>query len=212
MPIFSIENELFFPPVEWAEDDGLLAFGGDLSAERLKIAYQSGIFPWSNQKPILWWSPDPRFVLFPEEAKVSKSMQKILTKNTFHITYNQAFSQVIKNCQKTPRPGQEGTWITKGIIEGYTQLHKEGWAFSVEAWQDDKLVGGLYGVKVGKCFCGESMFSSVSNASKAAFLSYIPILKAEGIKIIDCQTHTEHLESLGARFIPRKDFLKYLHP
>lgn len=210
MPIFAIRDELFFPPVEWSEPDGLLAVGGDLSAERLKIAYQNGIFPWFNRNPILWWSPDPRFVLFPDEAKVSRTMRQILNRNVFEITYNQAFSEVIQNCRKIDRPGQDGTWITKDIVKGYTQLHKEGWAFSVEARQNGELVGGLYGVKVGRCFCGESMFSLVPNASKAAFLSYIPILVAEGIELIDCQTHTEHLESLGARFIARKVFVKYL--
>lgn len=210
MPIFAIRDELFFPPVEWSEPDGLLAVGGDLSAERLKIAYQNGIFPWFNRNPILWWSPDPRFVLFPDEAKVSRTMRQVLNRNVFEITYNQAFSEVIQNCRKIDRPGQDGTWITKDIVKGYTQLHKEGWAFSVEARQNGELVGGLYGVKVGRCFCGESMFSLVPNASKAAFLSYIPILVAEGIELIDCQTHTEHLESLGARFIPRKVFVKYL--
>lgn len=210
MPIFAIRDELFFPPIEWSEPDGLLAVGGDLSAERLKIAYQNGIFPWFNRNPILWWSPDPRFVLFPAEAKVSRTMRQVLNRNVFEITYNQAFSEVIQHCRKIDRPGQDGTWITKDIVKGYTQLHKEGWAFSVEARQNGELVGGLYGVKVGRCFCGESMFSLVPNASKAAFLSYIPVLVAEGIELIDCQTHTEHLESLGARFIPRKVFVKYL--
>lgn len=211
MPVYQLPKDIVFPPVELSEPDGLLAIGGDLSPERVIAAYRLGIFPWFNRKPILWWSPDPRFVLYPSELKISKSMHQVLKRNTFTITVNQNFKEVIKQCGLISRPQQDGTWITKEMIETYTELHRQGYAFSVEAWKDEKLVGGFYGIKTGKCFCGESMFSLVSNASKAAFMTYIPQLVLEGIEIIDCQLYTPHLESLGAREIPRKDFLKYLY-
>jgi leucyl/phenylalanyl-tRNA--protein transferase len=210
MPIIQLTESLFFPPVEWAEEDGLLAIGGDLSPERLLLAYRSGIFPWYNEKPMLWWSPDPRFVLFPHEVIVSHSMKKILSRGIFEITINQAFSEVMARCASAKRAGEQGTWISKDFIKNYTILHEMGHAHSVEAWQGGKLVGGLYGVKIHKCFCGESMFSDVTNASKAAFLSYISQAQTENIDIIDCQIYTEHLASLGAKMIPRKEFVKYL--
>lgn len=212
--MFLLSNEISFPPVDLAGDDGLLAIGGDLSPERLLLAYHSGIFPWFNEEdPICWWSPDPRFVLFPAEIKISKSMQAVLKKELFQFRINTAFEKVISHCQQTYRAGQDGTWITEEIKTAYTQLHKLGYAHSAEAWLDNKLVGGLYGIRLGKVFFGESMFSHFSNASKFAFISYVQQLQKEKVKLIDCQLHTNHLESLGARMISREDFqnlLKYL--
>lgn len=210
MPVFYLNESLEFPPVEWSEPDGLLALGGDLSVERLKLAYRNGIFPWYDRKPIMWWSPDPRFVLFPEELIVSTSMRKILSRKQFDLTLNQAFGQVIRHCATTKREGQQGTWITRDMEKAYVQLHEEGWAVSAEAWQAGKLVGGLYGIRIGKVFCGESMFSLVPNASKAAFLNFVPMLQAEGVELIDCQVHTDHLASLGAKMISRKSYLEFL--
>lgn len=205
-----LNQKLWFPPVDEALPDGLLAIGGDLSVERLLLAYSKGIFPWYEGNVPLWWSPNPRFVLLPDELKVSKSMNVLLKRNAFQFTINKAFDEVIQACKETERQGQDGTWITDEVEEAYNQLHKLGYAHSAEAWMDDKLVGGLYGVKVGNVFCGESMFSHVSNASKYAFIKYIEHLKATGIVLIDCQVHTEHLESLGARMIDRDIFLYYL--
>ena len=210
MPLFSINKDLIFPPVELAEPDGLLAIGGDLSINRLILAYRSGIFPWYEGEHILWWCPDPRFVLFPEELVISKSMKAIIKKNTFSFTINQAFAEVIGNCKGIPRKDQDSTWITDEVKSAYTALHKKGIAHSGEAWLDGKLVGGLYGVRIGNIFFGESMFSHVSNASKFAFISYVEKLKKEGVKLIDCQVYTEHLESLGGRMIPRKKFIELL--
>lgn len=192
-----------------AEPDGLLAIGGDLRPERLLLAYRSGIFPWYNRKPILWWSPDPRFVLYPAEVKVSHSMKQLLKKDTFRISFNEAFESVIDHCRTTPREGQDGTWITRDMLRAYTTLHKQGLAMSVECWQNEVLVGGLYGVKIGRCFFGESMFASVSNASKAAFITFAQAYAGE-LAIIDCQVHTHHLASLGARFISRVTFMDTL--
>lgn len=207
MPVFSISrNELIFPPATLAEPDGLLAAGGDLSMERLLLAYRSGIFPWYSRKPILWWCPDPRFVLFPQDLKVSHSMKQLLKKGTFRISVNEDFKGVISNCSKIDRAGQDGTWITRDMMEAYTKLHEAGYALSVECWQDNELVGGLYGVKIGSCFFGESMFSKTSNASKAAFITFVQQCQQE-LAIIDCQVHTPHLASLGARFISRVSFL-----
>ena len=207
MPVFSISrNELIFPPVTLAEPDGLLAAGGDLSMERLLLAYRSGIFPWYSRKPILWWCPDPRFVLFPRDLKVSHSMKQLLKKDTFRISVNEDFKGVITNCGKIDRAGQDGTWITRDMMDAYTKLHEAGYALSVECWQDNELVGGLYGVKIGGCFFGESMFSKISNASKAAFITFVQQYQQE-LAIIDCQVHTPHLASLGARFISRESFL-----
>jgi leucyl/phenylalanyl-tRNA--protein transferase len=208
--VFYIRDELSFPPVEKADPDGLLAMGGDLSVNRLLLAYRSGIFPWFNEdEPPMWWCPDPRFVLFPEELYISKSMKQLLKKNAFTVTVNKAFTEVIKACGET-RKLKEGTWITNEIIKAYNQLHQLGYAVSVEAWEDDELVGGLYGVKMGKLFFGESMFSKVSNASKYAFITYVQQLKEEGAVLVDCQVYTSHLESLGARMIDRKTFLSIL--
>lgn len=210
MSLFIVEKELSFPPVHLSEPDGLLAIGGDLSPDRLLLAYSNGIFPWYEGEHILWWCPDPRFVLFPDELKVSKSMQSILKKDEFNFTINQAFKDVIHNCKKTKRPGQAGTWITDEVEKAYTKMHKLGHAHSAEAWKNGKLVGGLYGIKLGKVFFGESMFSKESNASKFAFIKYVQQLKEERIELIDCQVYTEHLESLGARMIGRKDFCRRL--
>jgi leucyl/phenylalanyl-tRNA--protein transferase len=206
MSLFVLNNELIFPPVHLAEPDGLLAIGGDLSTERLLLAYRSGIFPWYEGSHILWWCPDPRFVLFPEELKVSKSMQQLMKKKHFTFTVNKAFGQVIANCKTISRRDQDGTWITDEVKAAYTRLHEEGHAHSAEAWLNGELVGGLYGMRMGKVFFGESMFSKMSNASKYAFISYARLLPSEGVCLIDCQVYTEHLESLGARMIPRDDF------
>ena len=210
MPLFSINKELVFPPVELAEPDGLLAVGGDLSTERLLLAYRSGIFPWYEVYLILWWCPDSRFVLFPQELVVSKSMRSVIKKNTFSFTINQVFAEVINNCKRIARKDQDSTWITDEVKNAYIELHKKGFAHSAEAWQDGKLVGGLYGVRLGNVFFGESMFSHVSNASKFAFISYIEQLISEGVQLIDCQVYTEHLESLGARMISRKRFMELI--
>lgn len=206
-----LNEELWFPPVENALEDGLLAIGGDLNVERLKLAYHSGIFPWYNDDELpMWWCPDPRFVLFPDELKVSKSMKQVFKKELFEFRTNTSFGQVIRNCRQTFREGQEGTWITDEIVAAYNELHKMGDAHSAEAWQDGELVGGLYGIRIGKMFFGESMFSHVSNASKFAFISYVQQLKQEGVVLVDCQVYTEHLESLGAGMIPRQLFMEYL--
>lgn len=208
--IFSLTQHLKFPPVHLAEPDGLLATGGDLSTARLILAYRSGIFPWYSKPPVLWWSPDPRFVLYPEELKISASMKQVLKKQVFRITVNQNFEAVIGHCRYTYRHGQDGTWITDPMQEAYIQLHREGYAMSVECWLDDKLVGGLYGIRIGNIFFGESMFSHVSNASKAAFITFVQSARAEGLSLVDCQVYTDHLASLGARFISRASFLDLL--
>jgi len=210
MSIFALDKSLIFPPVHLAEPDGLLAIGGDLSTERLLLAYRSGIFPWYEGEHILWWSPDPRFVLFPDELVISKSMRTIIRKQSFSFTTNQAFAQVIENCKKIYRKDQNGTWITDEVKLAYTRLHHLGYAHSAETWLNGQLVGGLYGVILGDVFYGESMFSKESNASKFAFISYVEHLKQIGVRIIDCQVYTEHLESMGARMIPRSDFIKIL--
>lgn len=208
-----LTDELWFPPFEFATRDGLLAVGGDLSVDRLLLAYRSGIFPWySEGEPILWWSPDPRMVLFPKRLKVSKSLLRLIQKNEFSITFNTAFADVIRKCAAIEREGQADTWITNDMVDVYQKLHELGHAHSVEVWRDDKLVGGLYGIDLPeqKVFCGESMFSKESNASKVAFYYLIKKLKAEEYTIVDCQVHTLHLESLGAEEIPRTEFLNYL--
>jgi len=204
-----LSNTLEFPDVSKATSEGLLAVGGDLSVERLLLAYKSGIFPWfDDDEVILWWSPNPRFVLFPEQLKVSKSMRQFLRNTDFSITVNKAFREVITECSNAYRVGQAGTWITEEMIVSYTKLHQLGYATSVEVWQHDQLVGGLYGVDLGNgVFCGESMFAKVSNASKAAFITFI---QNTNYKLIDCQVYTQHLESLGAEEIGRDAFLKYL--
>jgi leucyl/phenylalanyl-tRNA--protein transferase len=209
--MYFLSKELFFPPVSQANSDGILAIGGDLSPERLLLAYKSGIFPWFEQgEPIFWWSPNPRMVLFLNELVVSKSMRNILNRNIFKVTFNQNFREVISNCQKIKRDGQNGTWITNDMIEAYCKLNELGVAKSVEVWQNDKLVGGLYGIDLGHIFCGESMFSKVSNASKVAFIALANQLKNENYKVLDCQVYNEHLESLGCREIEREEFIKIL--
>ncbi|MBK7099372.1 MAG: leucyl/phenylalanyl-tRNA--protein transferase [Sphingobacteriales bacterium] len=210
MPIFALDDALRFPPVHLAEGSGLLAMGGDLSPERLILAYKSGIFPWYDHPPILWWCPDPRFVLFPVDFKVSKNLKPLLKNNTFEFTINIAFSQVIDHCKEIFRPGQDGTWITEEVKAGYVKLHELGFAHSAEVWQQGELVGGLYGIKIGKVFFGESMFSLVSNASRYAFAKYMDVLKSEDIRVIDCQIHSDYLESMGAEMIDGKEFDRLL--
>lgn len=212
MPLVLLDETLRFPPVSAADPDGLLAVGGDLSPERLLVAYRSGIFPWYNEEPILWWSPDPRFVLFPAELKISKSMRPILHRPAFRFSINEAFTAVMEECMQVTRPGQDGTWINSDMIAAYTTLHHRGYALSAEAWEGKKLVGGLYGVRMGQVFFGESMFSRQSNASKFAFIRLVQYLEQDGVNMIDCQVYTEHLESLGARMIPRKTFIQNLVP
>ncbi len=206
------ENEISFPdPEVYDGHDGLIAYGGDLSVERIWFAYQLGIFPWFNPgEEILWWCPDPRFVLIPDEIKVSKSMRKILNRNVFTFSENQNFKEVIKNCQQTERKGQSGTWLSDDLMNSFIKLHEYGLAKSIEVWQDGELVGGFYGLQIGNVFCGESMFAKVSNASKAGFIHFVESHKDQ-IELIDCQSHTEHLESLGAKMIPKQEFLKILH-
>lgn len=216
--MYLLSKEIIFPPVHLANEDGILAIGGDLSVERLQLAYKSGIFPWFNQgEPIIWYSPKDRMVLFPKDLKISKSMQQIIRKNEFEITYNQNFEEVISNCKTIYRDGQGGTWITDEMQEAYIKLHKLGIAKSVEVWEhfdsaqcDKKLVGGLYGIDLGHVFCGESMFSNVSNTSKLAFIYLVQKLEKENYKLLDCQVYNSHLESLGADEISRNEFLKYL--
>jgi leucyl/phenylalanyl-tRNA--protein transferase len=203
--IFRLDERLLFPDPALAEDDGLLAIGGDLSTERLLLAYQNGIFPWySDDEPILWFSPHERFVLYPDELKISKSMQRVLNSGMFTVTVNQCFEKVIAACSKMERPGQDGTWITADMQEAYISLNKKGHAHSVEVWQEGKLAGGLYGVQVGKVFCGESMFSLVSNASKTALIN---LCKSGLYNLVDCQVHTDHLASMGAKMISRGAYL-----
>ncbi|WP_339623082.1 leucyl/phenylalanyl-tRNA--protein transferase [uncultured Winogradskyella sp.] len=204
-----LSPKIEFPDVSEASAEGLLAVGGDLSTERILHAYANGIFPWfEDEEPLLWWSPDPRFVLFPEDLKVSKSMRKILKKEVFTVTENKDFKAVIENCAKAKRQGQQGTWITNDMVTSYIKLHELGFAKSVEVWLNNDLVGGLYGIDLGnKMFCGESMFATVSNASKVGFITMI---QNSDYKIIDCQLHTNHLESLGGKHITRSEFFKYL--
>ena len=202
------ENDLIFPPPELAEEDGLLAVGGDLSPERLLEAYSLGIFPWySEDTPILWYSPHERFVIYPDRVKISKSMRKIMNSGVFRITENEAFEQVIKACASVERKDQPGTWITNEMQEAYIKLHQLGFASSVEVWRGQELVGGLYGVRSGQIFCGESMFSKVSNASKAAL---IWLCTRKEYTLIDCQLHTEHLERMGAEMISRDAYRSFL--
>jgi leucyl/phenylalanyl-tRNA--protein transferase len=205
--MFLLTDELIFPPAEMADEEGLLAIGGDLSTDRLLLAYKNGIFPWYNQdEPICWWSPNPRFVLFPHQLKVSKSMQTVLNNGSFRFTINKAFDKVIANCKSITRKDQEGTWIQPEVIDAYTKLHQLGFVVSAEAWAAGELVRGLYGVLLGKVFFGESMFSKQSNASKFAFINFVKHLQKQNIKLIDCQIYTSHLESLGAKMIDRKLF------
>ena len=204
-----LNDTIEFPPLSEANNDGLLAVGGDLSSKRVLLAYQSGIFPWyeANQ-PLLWWAPNPRFVLYPSKLKVSKSSKRLLKSKKFEVSVNRNFKDVILACAKVRRQSQSGTWITDKMIDVYCELHQMGFAKSVEVWLDNKLVGGLYGVQFNEdLFCGESMFSYVSNASKIGFISFIQMSK---FKLIDCQVHSSHLESLGAEKINRSDFMQHL--
>ena len=206
--IFRLDERLIFPDPALAEDDGLLAVGGDLSIQRLLLAYQNGIFPWySDESPILWYAPHERFVLFPEELAISKSLRRVLKSDAFRVTVDRSFEKVISACSAMPRPGQDGTWIIPDMIAAYIDLHRQGYAHSIEVWQNDELAGGLYGVAVGRVFCGESMFSLVSNASKVALVH----LCGMGYSLIDCQVYTAHLASMGARMIGREDYLKVLN-
>lgn len=204
-------NEISFPdPALLESESGVMAMGGDLSPQRLYFAYQLGIFPWYNPgEEILWWCPDPRFVLFPKDLKISKSMRKIMRDEVFTFTENKDFREVIEACKNTFRKDQDGTWLSEELVSSIMQLHEAGIAKSIEVWQNEKLVGGFYGMQIGKVFCGESMFTKVSNASKAGFIHFIQSQK-ENLDLIDCQIHSEHLESLGAAMISKKDYLKIL--
>jgi len=212
--MYLLDKSIGFPNPSEADEEGLLAVGGDLSSERLLLAYQSGIFPWYDDlQPILWWSPDPRMVLFPSKLKISKSLLKTIKSKKFSITFNKNFSEVIKNCSTIKRGGQAGTWITLEMNKAYIQLHHLGHAQSVEVWQQDELVGGLYGINLPKqkIFCGESMFSIQTDASKVGFYYLVQLLKKKNYQLIDCQMYTSHLESLGAEEITRSKFLQYLN-
>lgn len=205
------EDDFWFPDPSLAEEDGLLAIGGDLQTGRLRHAYSRGIFPWyDDSTPILWYAPPQRFVLFPNDLKISKSMRKEIRVNSYKVSYNTAFARVIQYCASSPRKGQQGTWITAAMQEAYINLHKEGFAMSVEVWKAEQLVGGLYGVICGKrkhVFCGESMFSHVPNASKIAL---IDLCKAQQFELIDCQIESEHLRSMGAKMIPAESYYQLL--
>lgn len=207
MPVFKLSKDLIFPNPSLAEEDGLLAAYGDLSTERIMLAYANGIFPWfSEGEPILWWSPDPRFILYPKDIKISHSMEKLLKKKVYKISFDTCFRDVISSCAEVRK--ESGTWITKEMIEAYCKLHTLGYAHSVETWYEDKLVGGLYGLIIGKCFFGESMFSIMDNASKAAMINLCKKLQEENFVIVDCQVYSKHLESLGAVNISREKFLE----
>ncbi|GAC1395172.1 MAG: leucyl/phenylalanyl-tRNA--protein transferase [Sediminibacterium sp.] len=208
--LYALDNSLWFPPVEEAAEDGLLAMGGDVSTARLLLAYQNGIFPWYDGDIPLWWCPDPRFVLFPNELRESKSMQALARKKTFQCTINTRFAEVIRSCKSLQRKGQDGTWITDELEISLIRLNELGYGCSAETWLDGKLVGGLYGIRMGDVFFGESMFSKASNASKFSFIHFVKQLQKEGVVLIDCQVYTAHLESLGARMIPRKAFIQLL--
>ena len=209
--VFLFPDASDFPDVNLSNDDGLLAFGGNLETSTLLKAYKKGIFPWYNEgEPICWYSPDPRFVLFPEKLKVSKSMNAIIRKNQFNFSVNKNFSGIIKGCRHAKRNYGDGTWITDEIENAYVRLFEKGFAHSAEAWCNDELAGGLYGVKLGKVFFGESMFANKPNASKFALIKFIEHLKKQGVQLIDCQVYTPHLESLGAEFIRRKTFIELL--
>lgn len=205
------ESAFQFPPLDEADEEGLLLIGGRVTADRVIEAYRKGIFPWYNNDSLpLWWSPDPRFVLFPSELHISRSMKKLLTKSPFTFAVNEAFQQIIENCASVKRADQDGTWITEEMAEVYTHLHQKGYAHSAETWLDDQLVGGMYGIKLGNVFFGESMFSTVSNASKFAFILFVQKLQNSGVMLMDCQVHTQHVESLGGRLIDRADYLALL--
>lgn len=209
--MYVVTDELYFPPISSANQYGMVAIGGDLSVQRLLLAYKSGIFPWfSEGEPIIWYSLNPRMVLFLHEFKIVKSLRQLLKKNVFTVTFNQEFEKVINQCKTIQRDGQESTWITDDMKKAYIDFHKAGYATSVEVWKDNELVGGLYGVDLGTVFCGESMFSRVSNASKIALVYLVEHLKNKNYQLIDCQMYTDYLASFGAREIPRKEFQTYL--
>lgn len=210
MPIYKLVDELIFPSVEEAEN-GIVAVGGDLSPERLMLAYKSGIFPWfSEDEPIVWWSPDPRFVLFPEKLHISRSLKRLMTQQRYHVTFNRDFEGVIANCREMVRQGQQGTWITKEMKKAYINLFNLGFAQSIEVWKGEELVGGMYGVTLGTIFCGESMFSKESNTSKIALVSFMKKFQEEGGRLLDCQVHSDHMQRMGAEKISRKDFMMFI--
>lgn len=211
MPVFHLSDKFIFPPAELAGKEGLLAVGGDLTQQRLLLAYQMGIFPWfSDGDPILWWSPDPRLVLYPSEIKVSRSLQKLIRKRAFQITMDTAFERVVRECVSVRIENDEGTWITDEMIEAYCRLHASGYAHSVEVWSEGRIAGGLYGVSLGRCFFGESMFTRIANGSKIALVMLTRYLYELSFMMIDCQVTTDHLIRFGAREIPRQEFLKQL--
>jgi len=212
MPIFLLSDDLVFPPVHLATPEGLLAAGGDLNPARLLLAYQSGIFPWySEDDPILWWSPDPRLVLYPEELKISRSLKKTIRKARYRVTMDVSFERIIESCARTRRKIGDGTWITPDMVQAYTRLHKMGYAHSVETWYQDRIVGGLYGVSLGRCFFGESMFSIMTDASKVALVILKNYLQEKKFELIDCQLPTDHLIRMGAREISRNEFIAHLN-
>lgn len=212
MPIFPLGPQLWFPPAELAEAEGVLAIGGDLSVPRLLLAYRSGLFPWYEPGgPILWWSPDPRSVLFPDEFHVSRRLARTLRSGRFETRRNTAFDQVIRGCAEVFRPGEEGTWITPEMQRAYIRLHQLGYAHSIETWLDGRLVGGVYGLRVGRTFCGESMFHLVSDASKVALAALVEWMRHDGMTLLDTQVANDHVRSLGAREIPRSQYLALLH-
>lgn len=209
--MFFLSKEIAFPPAHLAGEHGLLAIGGDLSVERLIFAYKKGVFPWFNEgEPIVWYTPNPRMVLFPEQLKISKSMRKFLKSNSYRISFNENFEQVILNCKTVTRKGQEDTWITDEMLLAYIRMHRAGYAKSFEVWNGQELIAGLYGVELDGVFCGESMFTKVSNCSKLAFIHMVEHYRDKGFKLIDCQVYNEHLSSLGAVEISRDEFLNYL--
>jgi leucyl/phenylalanyl-tRNA--protein transferase len=211
MPVYQLSADLAFPSPHLASKEGLLAVGGDLTRARLLLAYRLGIFPWySDGEPILWWSPDPRLVLYPDELKISRSLKKVIKKNVFTLTFDRAFERVINECARVPRENQRSTWIVSEMVEAYCNLHNSGFAHSVEAWAGDRLAGGLYGVSLGRCFFGESMFTLVSNASKVAFVALVQHLQSLDFALIDCQITTGHLIRFGAREISRTRYLEEL--
>jgi leucyl/phenylalanyl-tRNA---protein transferase len=211
MPVFRLSDQIVFPEPELSREDGLLAVGGDLSLERLILAYRTGIFPWySHGEPVLWWSPDPRLVLYPDALHISRSLMKTLKQGRFIVTLDQDFARVIAACARTLRDNQPGTWITADMMDAYCRLHEAGFAHSVEVWNQKELAGGLYGVSLGKCFFGESMFARQSNASKVGLVTLVHLLQKWSFHLIDCQVITRHLVRLGAREIPRKQFMAEL--
>ena len=211
MPVFALRDELVFPPPELADPDGLLAVGGDLSPDRIILAYANGIFPWySDDSPILWWSPDPRFVLFPQELTVSRSLRQVIKRDEYRVSFDEAFGRVITHCASVKRGGEEGTWITGEMMQAYRLLHEQGYAHSVESWHGDELAGGLYGISLGRIFFGESMFATRANASKVAFATLVERLIRSGYALVDCQMKTRHLQSLGAREIAGETFREIL--